>query len=198
MIDYGEMPIGDIKQEVYVSPVQIESTEFDLITTEQIQGVRDFVRREMEQANDFAATHDPQLPDVQQRLNAQAQHGMFGLKSLNKKTDRKGYLITAKDQQSTVEGFGIVNYNPELEDPRKVSLYFGRAWEAQGKGIATQILAKQIDIVSSLGVTQYLARVSPESRKVYERLGIPFKVIEEREDGAFKLLIDLTSNEDSQ
>lgn len=187
-MDSGEFPLPS-KSETDLPQTILLKKNFNEISDDDVKGIQHFVKKERDQAYNFAIGKDPKSKEVESMNEAQLYHHMYGFVPLVHREGKDGYLIEAREQDD-IQGFGIINIDNSKEDPHRVSLYFGRAWEAGHKGIATKILQKQIETLKSIGIKSYIANVWSDSEEVYKRLGIKTEEIE-RNYASAKLLVRL-------
>jgi len=186
MTDFEPNPSGE---ELYKPKIALDSIDFSKLTDSDLSEVNEFAMRELNEAKKYKEVAESK-EEADERIMGVIRHGNFGIKLLEDRETNRGYYISAKDENDRLVGFGVVNFKPNEEEPDNVSAYFGRGWDETGKGVAAKILVEEIRLMKASGVKKYKELVNPASKKVFERLEIPFQVLSQKSGGE-ELLIDL-------
>ncbi len=174
------------KQEVL--PLVVESFDLQNMSLGLREELRAFVKEEGEAVALFTVGKEPKDRKVMEGLQAVANHAIYILGSLKEKNLEGAITIVRGGADSKIIGVGVIQLYMSRRDPDRARLYFGRAWNAVGAGVANAILKEQLVYLKSRGIKTYKARVSDASRTVYQRVGVSY---EEDPENSNELLVSL-------
>lgn len=178
-------------KEVENKRTTIDVVNFSELSGEDVDEVRQSVRRERVGFTEFAQGKNPELPEVKERANALLALTMSGYNSIIKRGERPGFLVKARNGNGELVGFGTVIIFPERQDPERAQLFFSRAYDLPHQGIAGELLKEEVRLLRSSGIKTYIARVGTRSEEVYRRSGLQTEEISKDEFGTAKLLVTL-------
>ncbi len=153
------------------------------LTEQDVQDFRNFISNEMIAAQKFALSQPPESNEASMRLSDVGVHAMAHKDlSLQKKLNNPFRLLLAKNDKGQIVGYSFFSFARKDEVGSTLiedKIGVGHDWRR--KGIGTELLTQEIQVLRNLGIQSYITEAREEVVNIYGKIekatGIKIEVI---------------------